>query len=438
MKKGVIVVLVLLAALILVSPAIVGRLAERSMDENLNWAATESGELKVSSEQFERGWFSSEGRHRIEISDGHLMNALNTAGDGVDASDLPALVVTTRIDHGLIPVTSMGRDGGSLAPGLGSAISTMQIDVPGEEPVDIPGTIYSKISLGGELQSNYVLEAGSHSQEGMEATWSDTNIDVTTDPGSGRVDFEGDIGPLTFVAGPSSSSLQSARFSGTQSPTRFEGIVVGDVEFELEGLELKEGTNQTIRLPKVTVSGFSELDDGDIAGEGKVNVSMEGLPGLGSLAYDMEMSMSGLDAATVRAITTKLEAAAGGTDPTAMYGAIEDEAMALFADGFEFNFDKLNVTLPQGTIESKMAFAFAEGDPDKFAWTSLLTSTEAQIDLSIPADLLDAFAAGNQQLQIAIAAGYLVRNEDTYNLKAEMKKGLLTVNDAPIPIPAGF
>ena len=95
MKKGVIVVLVVLAALILVSPAIVGRLAEKSMDENLNWAASESGELKVSSEQFERGWFSSEGRHRIEISDGHLMNALTTAGGGVDAGDLPCLLYTS-------------------------------------------------------------------------------------------------------------------------------------------------------------------------------------------------------------------------------------------------------------------------------------------------------------------------------------------------------
>ncbi len=152
MKKGLVVVLVLLAAVILVSPAIVGRMAEQSMDENLNWAAEESGSVRVTSESFERGWFSSEGRHRIEISDGHLKGALTTAGAGTD--DLPALVVTTRIDHGLIPVTSMGREGGSLAPGLGSAISTMQVEVPGEEPVDIPGTIYSKIGLGGEPASS--------------------------------------------------------------------------------------------------------------------------------------------------------------------------------------------------------------------------------------------------------------------------------------------
>ena len=307
MKKGVIVVRVLLAALILVSPAIVGRLAEKSMDENLNWAAAESGELKVSSEAFDRGWFSSEGRHRIEISDGHLRNALSTAGGGADVGDLPALVVSTRIDHGLIPVTSMGRDGGSLAPGLGSAVSTMQVEIPGEDPVDIPGTIYSKIALGGALQSNYVLEAGSHTQEGVEATWSDTNIDVTTDPGSGRIEFDGEIGPLKFIAGPNTSTLESARFSGTQSPTRFDGVAVGDIEFELNDLTVMEGPDKAVRVSKVTASGSSELDGDDIGGEGRVSLAMEGIPEIGSLSYEMEVSMAGLDAATVSSMTTKLK-----------------------------------------------------------------------------------------------------------------------------------
>jgi hypothetical protein len=53
-KKSVVIVLVLLAAVVLVSPAIVGRLAERSMDENLSWAATESGAVKVTSEHYDR------------------------------------------------------------------------------------------------------------------------------------------------------------------------------------------------------------------------------------------------------------------------------------------------------------------------------------------------------------------------------------------------
>jgi len=32
----------------MISPGIVGRLAERSMDENLDWAANESGSIELS------------------------------------------------------------------------------------------------------------------------------------------------------------------------------------------------------------------------------------------------------------------------------------------------------------------------------------------------------------------------------------------------------
>ena len=38
---------------------------------------------------------------------------------------------------------------------------------------------------------------------------------------------------------------------------------------------------------------------------------------------------------------------------------------------------------------------------------------------------------------MVIGGGYLVKRGDIYELKAEMKKGLLTVNGAPMPIPFG-
>ena len=153
MKKSVVAVLVLLAVVVLISPAIVGRLAENSIGENLNWAANESGEVTVTSEKFTRGWFSSEGQHRVELREGDLLTAIQAMSGPVDAADLPVLVINTHIDHGLIPVTSMSRDKGSLAPGLGSAISTLQVELPGGQAIDIPGTVYSTLSLGGNLHS---------------------------------------------------------------------------------------------------------------------------------------------------------------------------------------------------------------------------------------------------------------------------------------------
>jgi hypothetical protein len=75
-KKGLIVFLVVAALIVLVSPGIIGRIAERSVDENIEWADTESDEIVVTESMFDRGWFSSEGHHRIDIRDPEIRMAL--------------------------------------------------------------------------------------------------------------------------------------------------------------------------------------------------------------------------------------------------------------------------------------------------------------------------------------------------------------------------
>jgi len=85
-KKGIVALLVLLALVIIISPGIMGRLAEKSVDENLNWAAAESGDLVVTSEAFDRGWFSSEGQHRVELKEGGLKAMFATMGKPVTAT----------------------------------------------------------------------------------------------------------------------------------------------------------------------------------------------------------------------------------------------------------------------------------------------------------------------------------------------------------------
>ena len=72
MKKSVIAVLLLAVLVVIVSPGIIGKLAEQSVDDSLNWAARQNGELVVTSQSFDRGWFSSEGQHRVELGAGQL------------------------------------------------------------------------------------------------------------------------------------------------------------------------------------------------------------------------------------------------------------------------------------------------------------------------------------------------------------------------------
>src|SRR5690606_6162315 len=128
----------------------------------ISWAERESEDILVTEETFDRGWFTAEGRHRIELKHGDLRSSLLrfTGGDATD--EIPALIVDTRIDHGLVPFTSMTRKSGSLAPALASTVSTMQlvlVDGEGEsEIIDIPGTLYSQVGLTGATASRYLLE----------------------------------------------------------------------------------------------------------------------------------------------------------------------------------------------------------------------------------------------------------------------------------------
>ena len=232
MKKGVVAVLVLLAVVVLVSPAIVGAWPRTLWVKTSTGQPVKAGEVKVTSEKFTRGWFSSEGQHRVELRDGELLTAVQTLSGPVDAGDLPILVISTHIDHGLIPVTSMSRDKGSLAPGLGSAVSTMQVELPGGETVDVPGTIYSKLSLGGDLHSNYVLDAGDHSEGGMTANMGADEHRCDDDPVSGEPRSRELSGPLSVVDDTQAVSLGALSFEGQQEPTAF-GMAVGEVEFML-------------------------------------------------------------------------------------------------------------------------------------------------------------------------------------------------------------
>lgn len=431
-KKGVVVLLVLLAVIVLVSPAIVGRLAEKSMDENIDWAAMESGAVKVTAEQYDRGWFSSGGQHRVELQDGDLLTALQMLTGPMDADDLPVLVINTRLDHGLIPVSSMAREKGSLAPGLGSAVSNLQLETPDGELIDLPGTIYSKVGLGGELQSNYLLEPGSRNVDGAAAEWGRTSIDVTTNPGTGEVSYKGDLGMFSVEADGERMVLTDLAFDGRQQPTRF-GIAIGNLSASLESLDF--GSAGSLR--SFTADAESALDGERVNARGAVQGSVLGAPRFDEMQVDMAFTLSGADAAALGAIQRAAEDAASATDPTAIYGTLEADAKRLFAAGFEFNVDRINVTVPQGAIVSTMTLSVPESDPATFAWSSLLLGTEAAIDLSIPAALVDMMGQGNPQLAMAIGGGYLMKNGDAYEMKALLKKGLLTVNGAPIPIPLG-
>ncbi len=432
MKKGIVALLVVLALVVLVSPALIGRLAEKSVDENLNWAAAESGELVVTSTGFERGWFSSEGQHRVEITDGQLSAILSSP----DGDDLPVLIIDTHLDHGLVPFSSMSREQGSLAPGLGSAVSTLSLEMPDGETVELPGKIFSKVALGGELQSRYELEAGSHEQDTTTASWSDTNIDVTTNPSTGEVDYAGKVGTLKVVDDQSGVTVEGMSFSGKHVPTSY-GFAVGDLKLELDAISMESIAGAGGGVKGVSIDAMSSVDGGDVNGHAVLKIDSQTIPGFGEVSVVADVTLEGADAVALGALQKAVDAAGSSADPNMLFATAEEDLKKLLAGGMALRFDQLDVTLPMGTVVTKLDFKVAEEDPDTFDWSSMLLGTEASANITVPEALVDMAMQMNPQAGAVVGMGFLKKNGDVYEMEAEYKKGLLTINGAPMPIPLG-
>ena len=75
MQRWLVILLVILALVILISPGIVGRLAEEKLADGIAWTELDSPGVKIATETFERSWFTSEGRHRVVFEDGQSQEA---------------------------------------------------------------------------------------------------------------------------------------------------------------------------------------------------------------------------------------------------------------------------------------------------------------------------------------------------------------------------
>ena len=434
MKKGIIVLLVALALIVLLSPGLIGRMAEKSVDDNLNWAAEESGGLTVTSENFERGWFSSQGQHRVEVKDDNLRLMLGSVVGSDDLGELPVLIIDTRLDHGLIPVSSMARDKGSLAPGLGNAVSTLSIELPDGKRIDLPGSVYSKVSIGGELQSNYILPAGSIEEDGGTLSWDESDIDITTNPRSGTVTAAGRIGKLSIKEGQNLVEINGLNFNGSQEPTKY-GFSTGHMHFELGSLATTTNGVLAGGIKHMKLDAKTELKNGLLSGRTQLEIDSEDIPQFGEVRVVADVSLAGADAAAVGAIQAALEAQGPNPDPQQMMALVGDDLKRLFAAGVELRLDRLDMTMPMGTVKTKFDVKVKKDDAATFEWTSLLLATEAAADISIPQELLEMAMQVNPQIGAAVGMGFLKLNGDVYEMQAEYAKGLLTLNGAPMPIP---
>lgn len=437
MKKSIVALFIVLALIVLVSPAIVGRLAEKSVDENLDWAAHKNQDVVVTSIGFDRGWFSSAGQHRVEVKHGQLHDVLVAFGDN-DTSGIPALIFDTRLDHGLIPVSSMTRDGGSLVPGLGSAISTVSVELGDGTIVALPGVVHSTISLSGDLNSSYVLMPGSEEIDDVIAEWGTVNFEFNTSATHGDIAYAGLIDVLEINSSSEYLELNGLSFSGKQEPTPF-GYALGSIDFELGTLSFEAPGGENATIGPISLTGTSSVDGDRVNGHSTLHIesqaSQHGPSQLGFNSISADVRFIGLDGAAIGDVKRALASMPQPTYSGQEYVEAEKEFLAVLAAGFEMHIDQLDIVMPQGPVTSSFKLLFAPGDPDNFNWTSALLTLDGTAALRVPESLVELAIMMTPEVNAAIAMGVLQHKGEYYEMEAAYKKGLLTINGAPMPIP---
>ncbi len=426
MNKGIVALLVILALLVLVSPGIVGMLAEKSVDEQIEWVERENQDIVITAERFDRGWFSSQGRHRIELRESASTDGIKLMLVPFFGHTTPALIVDTTLSHGPIAMTGAGGKSGSLSPGLGKAVSTLSFETEDGQVFVVPGTVYSSIALTGDLTSNFVAEAGN----GNYATWGDVDITFESKASSGAYAYDGQVDSMQIAdTGPSLSNLA---FSGDFVLSEFD-FAVGDMALTLDHVTFDSEGDAPFSLGPLVLESSTSINEGRLDSVSELNMIVGDLPGLGHIGLDARFTLGNLDGAALQQLINRVRNTQSNGDVTVLIAAIEKEALGLLAAGADLQIERLDIALPQGTIKSVLNFRLSETDGSDLVWTSMLLSLEADAKFEIPEAIADM--AMLMSPEAGAVESFLIKNGDIYELEAAYKKGLLTVNGVPLVLP---
>lgn len=468
MKKGIVFGLLALAVILLVSPGVVGRMAENIVEQNSAHTASSVSNSGVTyaSESFERGWFTSHSVDRLTITDPAAVAELIDALSLDSADELPSVVISTRLDHGLVPLTSLGRAGGSLAPALARTVSSVSIEGTNGERIEVPNDVFGHIGLGGTFYSQYLLEGGSidlkdaimafedgaarlgltvelpdelddldamQSELGMTLQWGDIEIDSALEPDNGRAIVSGRGDGWSVESNDGSVRVGAFDFDTDQTPNAY-GIGTGTFNFDIESVEVREGSTPMTFGP-ISIEGSSSANGDRVSGDTQLYFAASEIPGVGSGSVTMDISLTDVDAQSMKSITDKLNTMDDDISEQEIYAILEPDLKTVLSSGFGLDFKQLDIEIPQGKIASAISLSVPETDASTFSWAGVLQAMSGSANVSIPSELMDMALAMNPQAQMVVGMGFLQKNGDVYEMEALYEKGLLTVNGAPIPVP---
>lgn len=432
-KKGFVVLLLVLVLVVLVSPRIIGGLAEQGVDDHLEWAANEQGDVIVTPTGFERGWFTSVGQHRIEMIQGETYDTMLLMFGNAETDILPVLLIDTHLDHGLIPVSSMARENGSLSPGLGSAISTLSVELGDGSVLALPGKLFSQVGLNGALTSRFVLEPEGADTEHARIDWGAAEFVITANPNSGNIAFSGALNSLAAESDDETIIVGQVDVDIDLTDSGF-GFMVGPARMSLDSFAVI-GAEDTMTTGPFFIDSDSSVDSGRMNASVTLRIADTPLPPGGSGGVDIIARFENIDAAAFGQATRSFDTVRNSGYGPVAEAAFEEDLLRLFAGGMKVHFDQLDFATPFGQITSQLNATVDRSDADDYSWASTAMDLDASANISLPAALVDLATQTYPDMHAAIGMGFLRKQGQFYTMEAAFKQGLLTVNGAPMPIP---
>lgn len=448
MKKFLFFLTLGLFVALLAAPWLLGSFAEREIERRLDAGAQSQPGIAIVTEEYRRRWFSSDSRHRIVVTDPTVTEALRELAGGEAFADEPAIVITTRIGHGPLPLGEDAR----LQPGLSRAVSTFSLETgAGGDPIPLPGRLVSSTALDGSLHAEFRMEPGSRELAGGGISWQAAELDADVSADGKRIHTRGRLGGFELVAREDEDAgIKRVRVGAVEGDSvqqyTANGLPVGPLALTVDAISVS-GDGAIVDVHDMRITSDGEVQGELLTGTTELRIARMEAGGAAPVALTLELAMQNVHEPSLAALSETvqtLEQGGFGGDAAETFRRMEADIARLVAAGPVFDLRKLGIELPEGEVRLTSYLALAAGgDPDApLDAAELLGRLTGTAEVRVPAGVIEEVRRidrdAAEQLEMLIAAGMLRPDGDDYRLQAEYGNGLLTINGLPLPVPRAW
>ncbi|MGH8495973.1 MAG: YdgA family protein [Gammaproteobacteria bacterium] len=442
-KRTLIILAVLVLVLAVLAPGLVGLLAQDRHENQIEMAMQSSPYIELTTGDFDRGWFSSRGRYRVELSDRFERQA--TAEKPVE--ELPALIIDSHLHHGPFALATAFSKGGTLLPVLGTVESKLTlVSADGEPMLELPGAVITNIHFDGGGTARYASGPVDIDDGGQHVTWGGADITAEFDSGATHMVSEGRIDALTAVDDEGRFESGPISFSGDQTLTDY-GFRTGESEVHMASVGMASASSGRMKLEEFHVRYAAGMPEEFVVATVEMSLAELQADDWRAGPAVLRFELAHLEPAALGRLVKTMQGMGVRGEPDAKQTAAtmaqaSNDLRALLANGAIFSLEELRLQTPEGETFVKLHLEFPAGtDPAGGSMLMLAGAADGDLSLKLPMSLVAAAGSENpdsqQYLQMLLESGFVEVQDENYVVDAEYSGGLLTVNGIPVPIPFG-